>query len=95
MKSYVENPLAEWRVEIQNRQDLVTDPDAQRRKLAGLAMLAHRRHQVTAEELSDMLEWTDAARLWGLLELEEADFLGLFDAGRFPDDGIQIIRGKG
>jgi hypothetical protein len=90
-----ESPLAEWRVEIQNRQDLVTDPDAQQRKLISLAMLAHRRRQVSAEELSDMLEWTDAARLWGLLELEEADFLGLFDAGRLPEDGIQIIRGKG
>jgi len=90
-----ENPLAEWRSEIQNRLELVTDPDAQRRKLVSLAVLAHQRHQVSGEELSDILEWTDAARLWGLLELEEAEFLGLFDGGRLPDDGIQIIKAKG
>jgi hypothetical protein len=34
-----------------------------------LAMLAHRRRQVGPDELSDMLELSDAARLWGLVEL--------------------------
>lgn len=95
MTNYAENPLAEWRAGIKDRPELVTNPDAQSRKLVGLAMLAHRRHQVSAEELSDMLELTDAARLWGLLELEEADHLGLFQGGRLTEDGIQIIRGKG
>lgn len=90
-----ENPLGEWRVQINNRQDLVTDPDAQRQRLADLAMLACRRRQVSAEELNDMLELGDAARLWGLLELEEADAIGLFDSGRFADEGAQVIRGRG
>jgi hypothetical protein len=61
----VENPLADWRVAIKARDDLVTDPDAHRRKLVELAMLARRRNQVSAEELNEMLELSDAARLWG------------------------------
>lgn len=58
-------------------------------------MLARRRNQVCAEELNEMLELSDAARLWGLLEWEEAELIGLFDGGRLPEDGIQIIRGRG
>ncbi|RJX83512.1 hypothetical protein [Pseudomonas sp. LS-2] len=91
----VENPLADWRAAIKARDDLVTDPEAHRRKLIELAMLARRRKQVSAEELSEMLELSDAARLWGLLEWEEAELIGLFDGGRFPEDGVQIIRGRG
>lgn len=62
---------------IENRCELVTDPDGQRSKLRELAMLAYQRYQVDANELSDMLEITDAAREWGLLELEEGFHLGL------------------
>jgi hypothetical protein len=91
----VENPLADWRDAIKARDDLVTDPEAHRRKLVELAMLARRRKQVSAEELSEMLEVSDAARLWGLLEWEEAELIGIFDGGRFPEDGVQIIRGRG
>jgi hypothetical protein len=90
-----ENPLADWWSAIKSRDDLVTDPEAHRRKLVELAMLARRRNQVCAEELNEMLERSDAARLWGLLEWEEAELLGLFDGGRHPEDGIQIIRGRG
>lgn len=89
------DPLSEWRAEIQNRQDLITDPDGQRSKLADLAMLAHRCRQVSPEELSDMLELGEAARLWALLELEEADAIGLFDGSLIGEDGVQVLKGRG
>lgn len=41
-------------------------------------MLAHGRRQIDSCELSEMLEQSDAARLWALSELEEADAVGLF-----------------
>jgi hypothetical protein len=91
----VENPLADWRMAIKCRDDLVTDPEAHRRKLVELAMLARRRNQVSAEELNEMLELSDAAKLWGLLEWEEAELIGIFDCARRTEDGIQIIRGRG
>jgi hypothetical protein len=72
------DPLAAWKSMVEDRHDLVTNPDGQRAKLRELAMLAYQRYQVDADELSDMLEVTDAAREWGLLELEEGFHLGLF-----------------
>jgi hypothetical protein len=92
----VENPLADWWVAIKARDDLVTDPDAHRRKLVELAMLARRRNQVSAEELNEMLELSDAARLWGLIEWEEAYLIGLFSPeGTMHDDGLQQLVGEG
>ena len=41
-------------------------------------MHAHECRQVRSDELSEMLELADAARLWGLVEWEEADGAGLF-----------------
>jgi hypothetical protein len=91
-----ENPLADWRSAIKARDDLVTDPEAHRRKLVELAMLARRRNQVSAEELNEMLERSDAARLWGLLEWEEAYLIGLFaPEGTVHDEGLQQFVGKG
>ena len=78
MKRYVGDPLAEWQALIKQRFDLVTDPEGHWRKLVDLAMLAYERHQVRSDELSEMLELADAARLWGLVEWEEADGVGLF-----------------
>lgn len=75
---HIADPLAAWKIMVEDMQDLVTDPDGQRAKLRELAMLAYQRYQVDADELSDMLEVTDAAREWGLLELEEGFHLGLF-----------------
>lgn len=75
---HVADPLAEWERMVEDRHELVTDPDGQRAKLRELAMLAYQRYQVDAEELSDMLEVTDAAREWGLLELEHGYHLGMF-----------------
>ena len=63
---------------IEDHCEMVTSPDGQRAKLRALANLAYQRRQVDADELSDMLEVTDAAREWGLLELEEGYHLGLF-----------------
>ena len=74
----VQDPLADWQAAINQRFDLVTDPELQWSKLVGLAMLAYGRHQVDRGELSEMLEQSDAARLWALSELEEAGATGLF-----------------
>lgn len=63
---------------IKARDDLITDPEGMLRKLDELAMLAHRRRQVGDEDLGEMLETSEAARLWALTELEEACRLGLF-----------------
>lgn len=87
MKPYVENPLAEWQAASKLHIDLVTDPEFHWRKLVDLAMLAHECRQVLSDELSVMLELADAARLWGLVEWEEADGAGLFlDHFIDPDD---------
>lgn len=95
-EKYVAEPLAEWKLMIEGRQDLVTDPDGQRSKLRELAMLAYQRYQVDADELSDMLEVTDAAREWGLIELEEGFHLGLFHRPEHDlDTGTQCFyKGK-
>lgn len=78
MSRYVENPLVDWHAAINQRFDLITDPELQWSKLVGLAMLAYGRSQVDSGELSEMLEQSDAARLWALSELEEAGASGLF-----------------
>lgn len=78
MNRCVENPLADWHVAINQRFDLITDPERQWRKLVWLATLAHGRRQVDRGELSEMLEQSDAAKLWALSELEEAGAVGLF-----------------
>jgi uncharacterized Ntn-hydrolase superfamily protein len=89
------DPLAEWTRMVEDRQDLVTDPDGQRAKLRELAMLAYQRRQVDADELSDMLEITDAAREWGMTELEEGYHLGIFENQEFgPQTGTQYFDGK-
>ena len=87
MNRNVSDPLAEWHAASKQRFDLVTDPEAHRRKLVDIAMLAHERRQVRSDELSEMLELADAARLWGLVEWEEADGVGQFlDHFIDPDD---------
>ena len=78
MSRYVNDPLADWQAASKQHFDLVTDPEGHWRKLVDLAMLAHERRQVRSDELSEMLELADAARLWGLVEWEEADGAGLF-----------------
>ena len=88
--------LAEWRSGIGNRFDFVSDPEGFRLKLAGLAMAAHQCRQVSAEELNEMLELTDAGKEWALLEWEEAYLVGLVPhVAPDPDEGIQRIKGRG
>ena len=87
MNRYVDGPLAEWQAAIKQYFELATDPEGHWRKLVDLAMLVHERRQVRSDELSEMLELAGAARLWGLVEWEEAEGVGLFlDHSIDPDD---------
>lgn len=87
--------LAEWNAGIVRSSEFITDPDGYRLKVARLATLAHRQRQVSDEELNEMLELTDAARLWALTELEEADAIGLFAGGAYIEEGMQVLKGVG
>ena len=94
MKRYVDDPLAEWQAAIKQHFDLVTDPEAQWRKLVDLAMLAHKRRQVCSGELSEMLELSDAAKLWGLVEWEEAEAIGLISDQVVDPDDVSFFRNR-
>ena len=94
MKRYVDNPLAEWQAAIKQQFDLVTDPEGHWRKLVDLATLAYERRQVRSDELSEMLELADAARLWGLVEWEEADGVGLFLDHYIDPDDVSFFRNR-
>lgn len=94
MKRYVDDPLAEWQAAIKQRFDLVTDPEAHWRKLVDLAMLAHKRRQVCSGELSEMLELSDAAKLWGLVEWEEAEAIGLLTEEAVDPDDVSFFRNR-
>lgn len=63
---------AAWLVELNDQAALVADPDGRAVVLADLAISAHRRGDVGADQLADMLEFAEAARLWALVEDEEA-----------------------
>ncbi|HGA2318134.1 TPA: hypothetical protein ACIRVE_002700 [Pseudomonas putida] len=67
-----------WLDELNDQFALVTDPEGRSAVLDEMAYAAHRRREVTAESLVDMLELSEAARAWGLLEIEEAYHIGLF-----------------
>ena len=94
MSRYVNDPLADWQAASKQHFDLVTDPEGHWRKLVDLAMLAHERRQVRSDELSEMLELADGARLWGLVEWEVADRVGLF-LGHVIDSDDVFFRKKG
>lgn len=57
----------------------MADPDGRAAVLDEMAYAAHRRREVSAENLVDMLELAESARAWALLEYEEAWHLGLFE----------------
>ena len=95
MNRYVNDPLADWQAASKQQFDLVTDPEGHWRKLVGLAMLAYERHQVCNAELSEMLELADAARLWGLVEWEDADAVGLFLDHYVDPDDVSFIAKRG
>ena len=94
MKRYIDDPLAEWQALIKQRFDLVTDPEGHWRKLVDLAMLARKRRQVCSGELSEMLELADAAKLWGLVEWEEAEAIGLLTEGAADPDDVSFFRNR-
>ncbi|MCE5979033.1 hypothetical protein [Pseudomonas sp. JR33AA] len=67
-----------WLDELDDRFSLVTDPDGRAAVLDEMAYAAHRRREVSSENLVDMLELSEAARSWALMEFEEACHIGLF-----------------
>lgn len=68
-----------WLDELNDRFALVTDPDGRSAVLDEMAYAAHRRREVSEDNLVDMLELSDAAKAWALLEHEEAWHLCLFE----------------
>jgi hypothetical protein len=58
--------------ELNDQSALIDDPDGRAAVLAELAISAHGRRDVDADQLADMLEFAEAARLWALVEDEEA-----------------------
>jgi hypothetical protein len=60
-----------WLAELNDQPALVADPDGRAAVLAELAISAHRRSDVDTDQLADMLEFAEAARLWALIEDEE------------------------
>ena len=87
------DPISEWRKGIECWSDFITDPDGQRRKLDELDFLALRMRQVQPEEAWEMSERTEAARLWALIELEEADGIGMFEGRGRETEGEQRYAG--
>lgn len=85
-----------WIDELSDQFALITDPDGRAAMLDEMAYAAHRRREVSAENLVDMLELSEAARYWALMEHEEAWAIGLF--GEYEPDnqlGHQVIKGGG
>lgn len=74
-----------WLDELYDSSALVTDPDGRAAVLNEMAYASRRRKDVDARVLSDMLELTEAARTWALLEHEEAWDIGLFQFEFFED----------
>ncbi|MDF9756807.1 hypothetical protein [Pseudomonas hunanensis] len=66
-----------WLDELGDQSALATDPDGRATVLNEMAYAARRRLDVDDGVLSDMLELAEAARLWALLEREEAFHIGL------------------
>jgi hypothetical protein len=55
-----------WLDELNDQSALVADPDGRAAVLSELAISAHRRSDVDAQQLDDMLEFAESARLWAL-----------------------------
>ncbi|WP_246474978.1 hypothetical protein [Pseudomonas folii] len=87
MSSHIkEGALAEWEKGIKDQMSFLADPDQHRKKMLGLAHEALRVRAIDSDQLSDMLELLDAARVWAEVELSEAERIGLF-VGRTPEEG--------
>jgi len=61
-----------WLAELNDQVALVADPDGRAAVLDEMAYAARRRREVNDGDLVDMLEIVESARLWALLDHEEA-----------------------
>lgn len=59
-----------WIDELNDQMAMITDPDGRSAVMAEMAVSAHRRRDVDAEALAEMLELAEAARLWAHAEHE-------------------------
>ena len=74
-----------WLEALNNQPAWIDKPDDYAAALSARAMDLHRRRQIDADTLSDMLEMVEAGRWYMLVEIEEAYALvGLF--GYFPEE---------
>ncbi len=64
--------------ELSDRFPLDTDPEGRAAVLDEMVYAAHRRREVRADNLGDMLELFEAAKAWVLMEIDEAFHIGLF-----------------
>jgi hypothetical protein len=55
-----------WVAELDDFAALTDDPEGRAAVLEIMALAAHRRKEVDADQLADMLELAEAARLYGL-----------------------------
>lgn len=55
-----------WLAELNDQPALVADPDGRAAVLSEMAMAAHRRREVDADQLLEMLEFAESGRLWAL-----------------------------
>ena len=67
-----------WLADLNLQPAWIHRPDEYAFELSARAMDLHRRGQVDAETLSDMLEMVEAGRWYMLVEIEEAYAIGLF-----------------
>ncbi len=66
-----------WLDELNDYTALINDPDGRALVLSEMVFAAYRRREVDSDQLSEMLEFAEAARYWALNEHEEAWHLGL------------------
>ncbi|MFV3379597.1 hypothetical protein [Pseudomonas sp. NY15354] len=85
-----------WLDELNDQAELINDPDGRAIVLAEMAFAAHRRREVDSDQLSDMLEFVEAARYFGLNEVDEWYELGIFGHHEpLPEWGNQFFKGVG
>jgi hypothetical protein len=62
------NLPAAWLAELNDQTALQADPCGRALVLYEMAYAAHRRREISDEDLAEMLELADAGREWALLE---------------------------
>ncbi|MGF6392185.1 hypothetical protein [Pseudomonas plecoglossicida] len=85
-----------WLDELNDECALATDPDGRAAVLSEMAKAAYLRREVDADQLCEMLEFAESARLYGLSEHEDMYATGLFrEYEPLPEWGNQVIKGVG